>query len=919
MKLWILLVHVRIIMYHHYQIKIIHKIMKLYPHIEIKSIIEDVDKILSKNFNQKSVNEKKLPKNFINTKNYNNQSYYNNTINNTINNDATQSYLSSPQSFTESEEIINENNLINKKNIIKGNYHEIYGYNEKESLSEFLEYNDDNIIEMNAINDNIDDNNKEIEKNNDNNSKTVQSLPVLIPTTKDIVTNTILSQNILNSNRHIDLLPSNSVFIPVSSEENSEEENEIFELNNVNQKRNLQKNSKSNEKTKIPSESTTTEMNTNTNNTNTNTNTNINTNTNTNTNTNKTNTNTNNNNNNNKSNNINNCKDKDNTNINTMTELSSPINFTETAMINNENSIYDENIDGDEDEYINNAHLAHLQRKMNDKKKEKTKIEHEIINIDNNKNNNITKRIEEKMEDSEDLSSYSNENNIIKQKGKQILHNKNYSLTCNDLEYSKKQNYSPQLINNKYDYLSDLDQKQQQFLLNGSSRINEAMNMNMEMENTNSIVEMLTDNINKSYIKKYDKNSNYNKSYNIMQSSSISKKQLQQQIVEDLIGINSEEEKIAQLTRELVQARNIINQLRDSLAFSDDEKVQLQKEFDCFQDKVEIERLNWKDEFKKIKEIQAQDYKEKVQLNNYIKEMEESIKKIHHDETQNKRIYQETLYQLKESQEGYNQLESDFNLLSKKYKELEQYFLNLKQSNEEVLQENKILKDTNEELIHINDDLKKGNKHLIQLNKALEEENKKNDESKEQYYKEESENMANQMQEIIQKNHEYISQINKMKSVQDVIENEYNEIKLLLNEERNKNDQCESELSLFGRRIRTLMEQNSKLSKENDRIRIELRNLQFNPPLEKLDTQINTDDRKGSYNDIMLNNYPSSKIRNNLVSYSSYSVPKNLRNSNSTSDIKNVRWSTPANIGSNDIDDVYKSNIRSSFKNSNIP
>eukprot|EP00833_Pecoramyces_ruminatium_P015385 jgi/Orpsp1_1/1189417/evm.model.d7180000071879.1 len=430
---------------------------------------------------------------------------------------------------------------------------------------------------------------------------------------------------------------------------------------------------------------------------------------------------------------------------------------------------------------------------------------------------------------------------------------------------------------------------------------------------------MLTDNINKSYIKKYDKNSNYNKSYNIMQSSSISKKQLQQQIVEDLIGINSEEEKIAQLTRELVQARNIINQLRDSLAFSDDEKVQLQKEFDCFQDKVEIERLNWKDEFKKIKEIQAQDYKEKVQLNNYIKEMEESIKKIHHDETQNKRIYQETLYQLKESQEGYNQLESDFNLLSKKYKELEQYFLNLKQSNEEVLQENKILKDTNEELIHINDDLKKGNKHLIQLNKALEEENKKNDESKEQYYKEESENMANQMQEIIQKNHEYISQINKMKSVQDVIENEYNEIKLLLNEERNKNDQCESELSLFGRRIRTLMEQNSKLSKENDRIRIELRNLQFNPPLEKLDTQINTDDRKGSYNDIMLNNYPSSKIRNNLVSYSSYSVPKNLRNSNSTSDIKNVRWSTPANIGSNDIDDVYKSNIRSSFKNSNIP
>jgi len=287
---------------------------------------------------------------------------------------------------------------------------------------------------------------------------------------------------------------------------------------------------------------------------------------------------------------------------------------------------------------------------------------------------------------------------------------------------------------------------------NNYSRINENSYNNNSNNNSNN-------NINN--------NNNNKESQNLIQYQTLTKQQLQRQINEDLIGVNTEEEKVAQLTRELIQARNIIDQLRDSLAFSDDEKVQLQKEFDCFQDKVEIERLNWKDEFKKVKEIQARDYKEKVQLNNYIKEMEESLKNIHQEQTQNKRVYQETVYQLKESQEGYNQLEADFDLLSKKYKELEQYLVNLKQSNEELIHEDKLLKNTNEELIHenkilkntneelmqVNEDLKKGNKHLMQLNKALEDENKKINESKDQYYMEETENMTNKMQEIIQKNH----------------------------------------------------------------------------------------------------------------------------------------------------------------------
>jgi len=70
----------------------------------------------------------------------------------------------------------------------------------------------------------------------------------------------------------------------------------------------------------------------------------------------------------------------------------------------------------------------------------------------------------------------------------------------------------------------------------------------------------------------------------------------------------------------------------------------------------------------------------------------------------------------------------------------------------------------------------------------------------------------------------------------------------------------------------------------------------------------------------MMNDFPStSKVRNNIVSYSSYSVPKNLRNSSSTTDMKNVKWQTTSNLGNEGIEDSYKSNIRSSFKNSNIP
>jgi len=464
---------------------------------------------------------------------------------------------------------------------------------------------------------------------------------------------------------------------------------------------------------------------------------------------------------------------------------------------------------------------------------------------------------------------------------------------------------SPQVLyNTNTSYLSELDEKQQQFILSNSQKITESLNLG----SPNSKLEILSNST---------KNHNEKLKDLLLRSSPISKQQIQRQIAEVLIGIRSEEEKIYQLTQELVRARDIINQLRDSLSYSDDEKVQLQKEFDCFQDKVEIERLNWKNEFKKIKEIQAQDYNEKVQLSNYIKEMEENIRKFHENELKNKKAYQETVYQLQESQEGYNQLESDFNLLSKKYKELEQYLMKLKQSNENIIQENKLLKDSNQELMIINDDLKKGNKQLIQMNKSLEEENRKIEASKESFYKEESENMASKMQEVMQKNHEYISQLNKMKSVQDVIENEYNEIKSLLNEERNKNDQCESELTVFGRRIRTLLEQNNKLNKENDRIRTELRNLQFNPPLGKSDTP---NDNRISFNSDIVNDFPSSsKIRNNLVSYSTYSVPKNLRNSNSATDLKNVKWATISNISNDNIEDTYKTNIRSSFKNSNIP
>jgi len=69
-----------------------------------------------------------------------------------------------------------------------------------------------------------------------------------------------------------------------------------------------------------------------------------------------------------------------------------------------------------------------------------------------------------------------------------------------------------------------------------------------------------------------------------------------------------------------------------------------------------------------------------------------------------------------------------------------------------------------------------------------------------------------------------------------------------------------------------------------------------------------------------MNDYSSSsKIRNNLVSYSSFSVPKNLRSSSSSTDLKNVKWSTISNSGNDSMEDTYKTNIRSAFKNSNIP
>jgi hypothetical protein len=684
----------------------------------------------------------------------------------------------------ENDMIKNINNISSKKNstknekVVSSNRKSISRYNEKENVKD--DNNNDliNNYEVNTmkypIRKNINNNKNNY---NSNDPKTPESLPILMPKTNEYVSNTILPQNILSCNKHIDLLPSNSVFLPVSERKNSgEDENELLKYT---------------------------------------------------------------------------YEDKDNTNINPTLEFTSPIDFTETELINNDNSMYyNGNVDNQNDE--NNIHLNYLQRKMSDQKKDKIRIEHEIINMD--------------AKDKNYMNSPSNKRNSLK--------------------------------------LQELDSKQRQYLLNDNNKIDEAMNT--DITNVN--------NLNKYF--KFSENTYKTKKSNNILSPTISKQELQQQIAESLIGINSDEEKIARLTKDLVQARNIINQLRDSLAFSDDERAQLQKEFDCFQDQVEIERINWKNEFKNIKEIQTKDYKENIQLKNYIIEMEENLKNNKQEESQNKRVYQETLYQLKESQNKYNQLETDFNLLSKKYKELEHYYIDLKRSNEEILHENHMLKETDEELMQINDDLKKENKHLIQLNKVLEEETKKIDESKEQYYKEESENMVNQMQDIIQKNNEYINEINRMKSVQDVFENEYNELKQLLSEERSKNDQCESELSLFGRRIRNLMEQNNKLSSENNRIRTELRNLQFNPPIGKLNTQIkapipNKDNTMGSYNDLMMNDY--SKIRKNLAPFSSFSVPKNLRTSSSTTDLKNIKWSTTSSVGN----DLYQSSIHSSLRNIN--
>jgi len=932
---------------------------------ENQSIIEDVDKILSKNFDSKSMSltEKNLPKNFINTGGYNKHAFYTNSV------DATPSCMSSPRSYSDSEEVFEENHILSNKNIIH-NYKEIYEYTGvgDESLSEFLENNEhamegnddtQEVNNMNSQNINIlkspkkhsisSQDEKQNHQENDNNmtptqeiinsSKSVQSLPVLIPTTNDIITNTILSQEVLLSNRHIELLPSVSTFVPVTPPEITERDSEISEMNTIKpiqtsqstkpQKTKIQNENESELTTSITSNTTsniTTSNNDNTEinnnnlnddyrkndndigknnnnsksennddnlinnnlnknddiiNNNNNDNNNINTDQNiVNNNINDTNitdiTNNNdddnnndndddennenkhdindsknsnsNNNNINSDNNINdnndinndsdinknikNYKDnsesiitnksnndnnKSNNEVGTMTELSSPVNFTESVIIGNgDESIYD------------NSQLAHLQKNMNGKKMEKPRIEHEIIQMDEkDKNNNNKEDIKKNLEDESKSLSISNNNeesnkisNDTYQNNKQsIMESPYYSPTRNSLIKPKNLGIMPHLLNHDNSYLSELDVKQQQFLLSNSSKYSESYNMGM----TNSRYEILA-NSPKRYLGKIsdNKNDSHEDIRRYLKGSPISKQQIHQQIENGLNGIDSEKEKIYQLTQELVQARDIINQLRDSLSFSEDEKVQLQKEFDCFQDKVEIERLNWKDEFKKIKEIQAQDYKEKIQLSNYIKDMEETLKTFQQDDTKNKRTYQETLYQLQESQESYNQLDSDFNLLSKKYKELEQYLIRMKQSNEEMFQENKLLKDNNEELMQINDDLKKGNKHLIQLNKSLEEENKKIQESKDMYYKEESENMANKMQDIIQKNHgnfiyffnlfilikiiiiyiyvniilfysiiiiiiiiiEYVNQINKMKSVQDVIENEYNELKLLLSEER---------------------------------------------------------------------------------------------------------------------------------------
>ncbi|ORX49330.1 hypothetical protein BCR36DRAFT_68305 [Piromyces finnis] len=969
--------------------------MEILYNSENQSIIEDVDKILSKNFNNKGVNlnDKKVPKNFINTGTFNDHSYYNHSIN-TI--DATPSCMSSPRSYTSSEDVFLENNALpnyttttNNNNIIN-NYKEIYEYTEKEgneseytdinnnknnnnnngssssnnneyinndnnhddehvdngikddddaylnnneymdnskenndeymdngdgskneNNNEYMDDEDDDNNENNNeyMDDEDDDNNEnnneymddEDDDNNENNNEymddedddnnendndeyidnnnineymnkdkeeesaysqnishlnncnqqkvniiqlqkkqsiaeqeneqnnkimerelsntsiLVQSLPILIPTTKDVITNTIFSYEILNYNKHIDLLPSETTFIPVTPPETVDGESEITEMETVKQTQTLQSNIK--EKSKMENESETKitmsifdDSTTNKKLLSTLDTTNITI-----------------------SDKLNNKKKINNlvhsgyNHANTTTELSSPVNFTESivAVGNGEESLYND---------MDHSQLMHLQKNINDGNAGKAKLEHEIIQMsDKDKNRNQEDKDNSIMKENEIIHKTVNANEKDEQKQLDV----SYSPVCSVSTKHNLESMGP-LLNHDNSYLSELDEKQQQFILNNSKKLTEAFYMGMP----HSRFEVKVDSSPNRYLSKIGQNKNdYSDGLKKhLDESLLSKKQIYQQIEEGLVGVNSEKGKIYQLTEELVQARNIINHLRDSLAFSDDEKLQLQKEFDCFQDKIEIERLNWKDEFKKVKEIQAQDYKEKMQLSNYIKDMKETLKSFQQDETKHKRIYQETLYQLQNSQENYNQLESEFNLLSKKYKELEQYLLSIKQSNEEIFHENKLLKDNNEELMQINDDLKKGNKNLIQLNKSLEEENKKIQESNNMYYKKESEKMNIKMQEVIQKNHEYVDQLKKMKTVQDMIENEYNELKSLLNKERSKNEQCESELTVFGRRIRTLVEQNDNLSKENDRIRNELRNLQLNPPVGKLDTQM--DDKK---------------------------------------------------------------------------
>jgi len=735
---------------------------------ENQSIIEDVDKILSKNFNKKSLSmiDKNLPKNFIKTESYKRQSFYNNPINNT---DPTQSYMSSPRSYTDSEEIIMEEDISNNKNNVIGNYKEFNkNEEEKENLNEYFKYNDNNEIKNNIKQNTTSpakspiknvckmiSNHQEIVNNitsprkYGNTSRTAQSLPVLISKTNDVVTNTILSQDVLSRNRHIDLLPSESTFIPVTQPKSLEEESEISEVGTIKQNQNTPSEehvenenpttitSITNTSTKNYKNDTVQSMNDNDDEISSNgDNKSISTNDdddNDNTNSNKITKNSNeiteNNDNINNSNDNNNQDNNDDTNI--TTELSSPVNFTESVMINNDedNSVYYE---------MDNSQLIHLQKNLNGEKGERTrtKYEHEIIQMaekDKNKNDNA----EQKRDNQEENSILLSDDEKSEDESVEVTETRQKELN----ESLKHSAISPQVLyNTTTSCLSELDEKQKQFILSNSQKITESLNIG----SPNSKLELLSNST---------KNHNQKLKDLLLRSSPISKQQIQRQIVEGLIGIRSEEEKIYQLTQELVQARDIINQLRDSLTYSDDEKVQLQKEFDCFQDKVEIERLNWKNEFKKIKEIQAQDYKEKVQLSNYIKEMEENMRTFHENELKNKKVYQETAFQLKESQEGYNQLESDFNLLSKKYKELEQYLMKLKQSNENIIQENKLLKDANQELMQINDDLKKGNKQLIQMNKSLEEENRKIEASKESFYKEESENMASKMQEVMQKNH----------------------------------------------------------------------------------------------------------------------------------------------------------------------